>query len=132
MWKFPILLFTGGIYDLKIFVDLALLSVERDEHARRVRQLHSAAIGYNSVIFRDINGEVEMIDTWREVWQNLEKDAFLPERLVTIHILLKRVLQKYVRQLFRLFSYAAMNFQLTYKDVSFHQMINKFRYTVAL
>lgn len=71
---------------MKIFADLALLSVEGDEHVRRVRQLHSAAIGYSSVIFGEINGEDEMIDTWREVWQNLEKDAFLPKKLVTIQL----------------------------------------------
>lgn len=89
-WKFPILLFTGGIKDLKIYADLALLSVEGDEHVGRVTHLHSAAIGYSSVIFGDIRGEIKMIDVWREVWQNLEKDAFLPKKLVTILPFLKK------------------------------------------
>lgn len=89
-WKFPILLFTGGIKDLKIYADLALLSVEGDEHVGRVTHLHSAAIGYSSVIFGDINGEVEMINTWRVVWQNLEKDESLPKKLVTIQPLFKK------------------------------------------
>lgn len=83
-WTFLIILFTGGIKDLKIYADLALLSVEGDEHVGRVTHLHSAAIGYSSMIFGDINGEVEMINTWKVVWQNLEKDQFLPKKLVTI------------------------------------------------
>lgn len=76
------LFFKGGIKDLKIYADLALLSVEGDEQVGRVTRLHSAAIGYSSVIFGNIYGEIEMIDTWREVWQNLEKDNFLPQKLV--------------------------------------------------
>lgn len=88
--EIPFFLFTGGIKDLKIYVDLALLSVEGDEHVGRVTHLHSAAIGYSSVIFGDINGEVKMINTWREVWQNLEKDDSLPKKLVTIQPLLKK------------------------------------------
>lgn len=75
-------LFKGGIKDLKIYADLALLSVEGDEQVGRVTRLHSAAIGYSTVIFGNIYGEIEMIDTWREVWQNLEKDNFLPQKLV--------------------------------------------------
>lgn len=75
---------------MKIYADLALLSVEGDEHVGRVTKLHSAAIGYSSVIFGDIRGEIKMIDVWREVWQNLEKDAFLPKKLVTILPLLKK------------------------------------------
>lgn len=66
------------------------MSVEGDEHVGRVTHLHSAAIGYSSVIFGDINGEVKMISTWREVWQNLEKDDSLPKKLVTIQPLLKK------------------------------------------
>lgn len=76
------LLFKGGIKDLKIYADLALLSVEGDEQVGRVTKLHSAAIGYSSVIFGNIYGEIKMVDTWREVWQNLEKDNALPQKLV--------------------------------------------------
>lgn len=88
--QFLLLFFTGGIKDLKIYADLALLSVEGDEHVGRVTHLHSAAIGYSSVIFGDINGEVKMINTWKEVWQNLEKDDSLPKKLVTIQPLFKK------------------------------------------
>lgn len=73
---------------------MALLSVEGDEHVGRVTHLHSAAIGYSSVIFGDINGEVEMINTWREVWQNLEKDDSLPKKLVIIQPFFKKIPQK--------------------------------------
>lgn len=79
---------TGGIKDLKIYADLALLSVEGDEHVGRVTKLHSAAIGYSSVIFGNIDGEDQMIDSWEEVWQNLKRDNFLPQNLV---ILLNRL-----------------------------------------
>lgn len=88
--QFLLLFFTGGIKDLKIYADLALLSVEGDEHVGKVTHLHSAAIGYSSVIFGDINGEVKMINTWKEVWQNLEKDDSLPKKLVTIQPLFKK------------------------------------------
>lgn len=80
--------FTGGIKDLKIYADLALLSVEGDEHVGRVTKLHSAAIGYSTAIFSTFNGEQEMIDTWKEVWQNLEKDTSLPKKLVIGHTFL--------------------------------------------
>lgn len=76
---------------MKIYADLALLSVEGDEHVGRVTNLHSAAIGYSSMIFGEISGEIEMINAWNEVWQNLEKDASLPGKLVTIQQLLKNV-----------------------------------------
>lgn len=69
---------------------MALLSVEGDEHVGRVTHLHSAAIGYSSVIYGDMNGEVKMINTWKEVWQNLEKDDALPKKLVTIQPLFKK------------------------------------------
>lgn len=59
-----------------------MLSVEGDEQVGRVTKLHSAAIGYSSVIFGNIYGEIKMVDTWREVWQNLEKDNALPQKLV--------------------------------------------------
>lgn len=70
---------------MKIYADLALLSVEGDEHVGRVTKLHSAAIGYSTAIFSTFNGEQEMIDAWKEVWQNLEKDTSLPKNLVIIH-----------------------------------------------
>lgn len=84
--SFDILLsITGGVKDLKIYADLALLSVEGDEQVGRVTSLHSATIGYSPMIFRieDINGEIEMIERWREVWQSLEKDDALPQKLVS-------------------------------------------------
>lgn len=70
---------------MKIYADLALLSVEGDEHVGRVTKLHSAAIGYSTAVFGTFNGEQEMIDAWKEVWQNLEKDTSLPKNLVIIH-----------------------------------------------
>jgi hypothetical protein len=75
----------GGVKDLKIYADLALLSVEGDEHVGRVTSLHSATIGYSPMIFRieDINGEIEMMDRWNEVWESLEKDVGLPQKLVS-------------------------------------------------
>ena len=72
----------GGTKDLKIYADLALLSVEGDEHVARVTNLHSATLGYSAVIYGDMHGEDEMIDTWKEVWKNLKKDEHLPEKLV--------------------------------------------------
>lgn len=61
---------------------MALLSVEGDEQVGRVTHLHSAAIGFSSVIFLNFSGENEMIEAWKEVWENLEKDKDLPKKLV--------------------------------------------------
>lgn len=72
----------GGTKDLKIYADLALLSVEGDEHVARVTNLHSATLGYSAVIYGDMFGEDDMIHTWKEVWKNLKKDEHLPEKLV--------------------------------------------------
>lgn len=74
----------GGLKDLKIYVDLALLSVEGDEPVARVTNLHSAAIGYSAVIFGDMNGEFEMMKNWKIVWENLEKDIDLHRKLVCV------------------------------------------------
>lgn len=67
-----------------------MLSVEGDEQVGRVTKLHSVAIGYSSVIFGNIDGEVEMIDSWEEVWQNLKRDKFLPQNLVILLSRLKK------------------------------------------
>lgn len=67
-WIFLIFLFIGGIKDLKIYVDLVLLFVEGDEYVGRVIYLYFVVIGYFLVIFGDINGEVKMINIWKEVW----------------------------------------------------------------
>jgi hypothetical protein len=77
----------GGVKDLKIYADLALLSVEGDEHVGRVTSLHSATIGYSPMIFRieDINGEIEMMERWNEVWESLKKDEALPQKLVIVY-----------------------------------------------
>lgn len=61
-----------------------MLSVEGDEQVGRVTHLHSAAIGFSSVIFGSFTGEHEMIDAWKEVWEHLEKDTGLPKKLVSI------------------------------------------------
>lgn len=61
---------------------MALLSVEGDEHVGRVTNLHSATLGYSAVIYGDMHGEDDMIDTWKVVWRNLKKDKHLPEKLV--------------------------------------------------
>ena len=61
---------------------MALLSVEGDEQVGRVTNLHSATLGYSSVIYGDIHGENEMINAWKEVWENLDKDTFLSGKLV--------------------------------------------------
>lgn len=74
----------GGLKDLKIYVDLALLSVEGDEPVARVTRLHSAAIGYSAVIFGSMNGEFEMMRNWKIVWENLEKDIYLHCKLVRV------------------------------------------------
>lgn len=80
--KYSFLCVTGGYKDLKIYADLALLSVEGDEQVGRVTNLHSATLGYSSVIYGDIHGENEMINAWKEVWKNLDKDTCLPGKLV--------------------------------------------------
>lgn len=121
------LFFKGGIKDLKIYADLALLSVEGDEQVGRVTRLHSAAIGYSSVIFGNIYGEIEMIDTWREVWQNLEKDNFLPQKLV---IFKASYTQKILTKKYSLWMPILINLQwfiLLYKWIYFvkFQMLNR-------
>lgn len=82
-----ILLLTGGSKDLKIYADLALLSVEGDEQVGRVTNLHTATLGYSSVIYGEIQGENEMINAWEDVWENLDKDTFLPGKLVLFLII---------------------------------------------
>ncbi|XP_062570766.1 E3 ubiquitin-protein ligase RNF213-like isoform X2 [Saccostrea cucullata] len=73
----------GGVKDLKIYADLALLSVEGDDQVGRVTTLHSATIGYSPMIFSlgSINGESDLMLKWEEVWQSLEKDDSLPQKL---------------------------------------------------
>ena len=56
--------------------------MEGDEQVGRVTNLHSATLGYSSVIYGDIHGENEMINAWKEVWENLNKDTFLSGKLV--------------------------------------------------
>lgn len=82
VYLFHICSIIGGIKDIKIYADLALLSVEGDEHVGRITNLHSAVIGYSAVIYGNMNGEFEMLNNWRVVWDNLEKDNNLPKKLV--------------------------------------------------
>lgn len=76
--------FSGGVKDLKIYADLALMSVEEDDLIAHVTNLHTATIGYAPLIYDvcNIQGEDELIERCEDVWTSLEKDPNLPRKLV--------------------------------------------------
>lgn len=86
---------------MKIYADLALMSVEEDDLIAHVTDLHTATIGYAPLIYEisKIQGEDELIRTCEDVWTSLQKDPNLPRKLVhvqyrrkglSVAILLKR------------------------------------------
>ncbi|XP_078327262.1 E3 ubiquitin-protein ligase rnf213-alpha-like isoform X2 [Crassostrea virginica] len=74
---------SGGVKDLKIYADLALMSVEEDDLIAHVTNLHTATIGYAPLIYDvcNIQGEDELIERCEDVWTSLEKDPNLPRKL---------------------------------------------------
>lgn len=69
---------------MKIYADLALMSVEEDDLIAHVTNLHTATIGYAPLIYDvcNIQGEDELIERCEDVWTSLEKDPNLPRKLV--------------------------------------------------
>ncbi|XP_061196022.1 E3 ubiquitin-protein ligase rnf213-alpha-like [Saccostrea echinata] len=81
----------GGVKDLKIYADLAFMSVEEDDLIAHITDLHTAAIGYAPLIFytENIQGEDALIQRCEEVWTSLEKDEDLPRKLIESNRLLQ-------------------------------------------
>ncbi|XP_062570770.1 E3 ubiquitin-protein ligase RNF213-like [Saccostrea cucullata] len=81
----------GGVKDLKIYADLAFMSVEEDDLIAHITDLHTAAIGYAPLIFytEDIQGEDALIQRCEEVWTSLEKGVDLPKKLLESNRLLQ-------------------------------------------
>lgn len=80
-----ILILTGGLKELNVFVDLASMSAgETDIEVDRAQVLHSAATGYAPLIFslNETCNDMEFIELCETVWKELETDKKLPKKLV--------------------------------------------------
>ncbi|XP_048870948.1 E3 ubiquitin-protein ligase rnf213-beta [Brienomyrus brachyistius] len=70
--------------DLKVFVDLASISAgENDSEIDRVACFHDAVTGYGSLIYSlpSTAGFKEFMDCVQPVWEALERDTKLPQKL---------------------------------------------------
>ncbi|XP_072568016.1 E3 ubiquitin-protein ligase rnf213-beta isoform X2 [Paramormyrops kingsleyae] len=70
--------------DLKVFVDLASISAgENDTEIDRVACFHDAVMGYGSLIYSlpSTAGFKEFMDCVQPVWEALERDRKLPQKL---------------------------------------------------
>lgn len=78
--------FSDGLKELKVFVDLALISAgEQPLDIDRVQALNTAVLGYSPLIF-DLTPDADyrkLLDKCRLVWKELETNPKLPEQLVS-------------------------------------------------
>lgn len=81
------LIFTAGQKELKVFIDLAMMSAgEEPLNIKKVQCLHSAVIGYAPLIF-DLQKECDylaLLDKCKRVWKELEANEKLPVQLVSL------------------------------------------------
>ncbi|OPL21619.1 hypothetical protein AM593_05982, partial [Mytilus galloprovincialis] len=76
-------MFTAGLKELKVFVDLASISAgEGDYEIDKVNCLHSATTGYSPLIFSlDQNCDAALfLHRCEEVWKELKADSKLPKK----------------------------------------------------
>ena len=76
---------SDGLKELKVFVDLALISAgEQPLDIDRVQGLNTAVLGYSPLIFH-LNPDadyIELLDKCKLVWKELDTNPKLPEKLV--------------------------------------------------
>lgn len=87
--KYNYYLFTAGLKELKVFVDLASISAgEGDYEIDKVNCLHSATTGYSPLIFSlDQNCDAALfLHRCEEVWKELKADSKLPKKLVRCYM----------------------------------------------
>lgn len=79
--------FAAGLKELKVFVDLAIISAgEEPMNIYKVQCLHTAVTGYASLIF-DLpkeSGCKELLEKCEVVWKELAANANLPDLLVNL------------------------------------------------
>lgn len=71
--------------ELKVFTDLASISAgENDLEIDRLRNFQDAVIGYSPLLYslHETAGFEEFLALAQEVWDALQKDEKLPEKLV--------------------------------------------------
>ncbi|XP_052817087.1 E3 ubiquitin-protein ligase rnf213-alpha-like [Mya arenaria] len=75
----------GGQKELKVFIDLAMMSAgEKPMDIRKVQCLHSAVMGYSPLIFdlRSSDGYEEVLQKCEHVWNYTDTNPNLPQQLV--------------------------------------------------
>ncbi|KAK3585575.1 hypothetical protein CHS0354_036762 [Potamilus streckersoni] len=75
----------GGLKELKVFVDLAIISAgEGDMEIDKVNCLHAATTGYASLIFdlEEDSGYKELLGKCQILWKELQADPDLPKKLL--------------------------------------------------
>jgi len=84
------LLIVAGQKELKVFVDLAMMSAgDEPMNIAKVQCLHSAAIGYSPLIF-DLNlvcSYESLLEMFQSVFTQLQSNPKLPDHLVSGHVL---------------------------------------------
>ncbi|XP_062382955.1 E3 ubiquitin-protein ligase rnf213-beta [Sardina pilchardus] len=71
--------------DVKVFVDLASISAgENDTEIDRVANFHDAVMGYSPLLYsmQPTSGFEEFMGCTKQLWDTLERDEKLPEKLV--------------------------------------------------
>ncbi|KAL3881511.1 hypothetical protein ACJMK2_027943, partial [Sinanodonta woodiana] len=75
----------GGLKELKVFVDLAMISAgEGDMEIDKVNCLHAATTGYASLIFDldEDSGYEKLLEKCQILWKELKADPDLPKKLL--------------------------------------------------
>ncbi|XP_076154175.1 E3 ubiquitin-protein ligase rnf213-beta isoform X2 [Alosa pseudoharengus] len=74
-----------NLSDLKVFVDLASISAgENDTEIDRVANFHDAVMGYSPLLYfmQTTSGFKEFMGCTKQLWDTLERDEKLPEKLL--------------------------------------------------
>jgi len=86
-----------GPQELKVLVDLAIISAgETDMETARITCLHTSCLGFAPLIFdlQSSFGFDELMKTCEPVWNAVDTDHSLPQKLVSLFILLNEILQQ--------------------------------------
>ena len=84
VYQLLVLLFTDGLNEVNVFVDLASISAgEEPMSIQRVNCFHAAATGYAPLIFTDeVKGCTHLLKQCKLVFANVAADRNLPQKLV--------------------------------------------------
>ena len=84
--KYLLLNFISDEQELKVFVDLAMISAgEEDMEIDRISCMHTSCLGFGSLIFgyRPDHGFNELIQLCKPVWQVVDANPSLGKKLVS-------------------------------------------------